>query len=240
MIALLITAHTPHGVVFSRPWGVALDGLLASVVWHRRKRAAVEAGDTLTYQAEDPEPEVLPLPLARCTDPAGPDWHWMATFADVNPRRPDDTVPDPDIRWRTSRTDRTRLQHLAPVIGSQVVTDNNGRYQRRVIPVMAQPATTLTWRAVGDPDGIRDLLADVGSIGKHRNIGEGLVTHWTITETPDTDPWSAGHEHRPGILGRAIPLRCAPPHGPRPIVTAAIRPPYLHPSSRTDSHQPDR
>jgi len=30
MIALQITAITPHGVVLSRPWGIALDGLLAS------------------------------------------------------------------------------------------------------------------------------------------------------------------------------------------------------------------
>lgn len=37
MIALEITATTPHGIVLSRPWGVAFDGLLASVLWHRRK-----------------------------------------------------------------------------------------------------------------------------------------------------------------------------------------------------------
>ena len=40
---------------------------------------------------------------------------------------------------------------------------------------MAHPATSLTWRAVGDPDLIRDLLTDLPSIGKHRSVGEGLV-----------------------------------------------------------------
>ncbi len=109
MIALHITATTPHGVVLARPWGIALDGLLASVLWHRRKWAAREAGEDFSYRASD-TPEVLDIPLARCGDPSrDQDWHWMATFADLH-SRPHATI-EPDIRWRTSRTDRTRLQH---------------------------------------------------------------------------------------------------------------------------------
>lgn len=110
MLALQITATTPHGVVLSRPWGVALDGLLASVLWHRRKWTARAAGEPFTYDHTQ-IPEMLDLPLARCGDPEhDTDWHWMATFADLRPR----PHIDPDVRWRTSRTDRTRLQHLAP------------------------------------------------------------------------------------------------------------------------------
>ena len=140
MIALQITATTPHGVVLSRPWGVALDGLLASVLWHRRKWAARAAGETFAYQHSQ-TPDILDLPLARCGDPEqDADWHWMATFADLHPQPQDAT--EPDIRWRTSRTDRTRLQHLSPVIGSQAVSDSTGRYQRRIVPVMAHPATS--------------------------------------------------------------------------------------------------
>ena len=206
MIPLQITATTPHGCVLSRPWGVALDGLLASVVWHRRKSAARASGDYLTYRHDD-TPEPLELPLARCGDPDHDvDWHWMATFADLHPGS---THPlEPDVRWRTSRTDRQRLQHLTPNIGSQVVSDGTGRYQQRVIPVMAHPATTLTWRAVGDPDRIRDLITDLPSIGKHRGVGEGIVTHWEVHETPDVTEWIAGHEHEPGVLGRTAPVRC--------------------------------
>ena len=237
MISLQITATTPHGVVLSRPWGVALDGLLASVLWHRRKWAARAAGETFTYQ-HDRTPEVLDLPLARCGDPDhDPDWHWMATFADLHPHSPN---THPDIRWRTSRTDRTRLQHLSPVIGSQVVSDSTGRYQRRVIPVMAHPATTLTWRAVGDPDRIRELLTEVPSIGKHRGVGEGLVTHWDVTETPEVPDWSAGHEHETGVLGRTTPLRCLGAATANAPGLETVRPPYLHPASRTPAHSPAR
>ncbi|WP_079619587.1 hypothetical protein [Mycobacteroides abscessus] len=240
MIALQITATTPHGVVLSRPWGIAFDGLLASVLWHRRKRAAAEAGGSLTYRPEE-VPEDLELPLAQCGDPSQePDWHWMATFADLHPHSNDAL---PDIRWRTSRTDRTRLQQLAPQIGSQVVSDSHGRYQRRVIPVLAHPVTHLTWRAVGDPAIISDLLQDLPAIGKHRGTGEGLISRWEIEPTPQISPWSAGHEHEPGVLGRTTPTRCLnPTDSPRTGGTdsATVRPPYLHPCSRTTVHHPAR
>ena len=239
---LQITATTPHGVVFSRPWGIALDGLLASVLWHRHKWAAREAGQHLTYHHDRP-PEPIDLPLARCGDPDHhPDWHWMATFADLHPSTPE--VLETDVRWRASHTDHQRLQHLAPTIGRQAVTDRAGRYQHRIIPVMAHPATTLTWRAVGDPDAIGDLLTDLPSIGKHRGAGEDLVTRWEVTETPASNIWDAGHAHEPNILGRPAPMRCldkrtAIKTGPRG--SAALRPPYLHPASRTaDAYHPAR
>jgi CRISPR type IV-associated protein Csf3 len=239
MIPLQITATTPHGVVLSRPWGVALDGLLASVLWHRRKWAARAAGEDFTYQ-DSHTPETLDLPLAHCGDPEhDADWHWMATFADLHPR-PKNAI-EPDIRWRTSRTDRTRLQQLSPVIGSQAVSDSTGRYQRRIVPVMAHPATTLTWRAVGDPDRIRDLLTDLPSIGKHRGVGEGLVTRWEVSETPNVPHWEAGHEHEPGVLGRCAPPRCVnEPRVAGLLGAATVRPPYLHPASRTAAYQPSR
>ena len=201
MTALQITAATPHGVMLSRPWGVALDGLLASVMWHRSKWAARSPANTSPTSTND-IPEPLELPLARCGDPNhDTDWHWMATFADLDPRPHD--AAEPDIRWRTSRTNRQRLQRLTPVIDARRLRQP-GRYQRRVIPVMAHPATSLTWRAVGDPDLIRDLLTDLPSIGKHRSVGEGLVTRWDVTETPDVPDWLAVHEHEPGILGRSL------------------------------------
>ncbi len=241
MTPLQITATTPHGIVLSRPWGVALDGLLASVLWHRHKWARRAAGQHITYQPDKPQ-KTLPLPLALCGDPASdPDWHWMATFADLHPHTQE--VADPDIRWRTSRTDRHRLQHLTPTIGRQAVSDTTGRYQRRVIPVMAHPATHLTWRAVGDPEAIRELLTDLPAIGKHTGTGEGLVTRWAVTATPDISDWSAGHEHETGVLGRTAPPRCVndrPVPAAGPLGLATMRPPYLHPGSRTTAYQPAR
>jgi len=238
---LTITATTPHGVVLSRPWGIALDGLLASVLWHRRKWAARVAGTHLTY-CPSQLPEHIELPLACCGDPNhDADWHWMATFADLHPH-PTGSA-DPDVRWRTSRTNRQRLQQLSPAIGKTAVSEYSGRYQNREIPVMAHPATALTWRAVGDPDAIREILTDLPSIGKHRGVGEGLVAYWAITDTPELTPWDAGHTHEHNILGRPASARClrnrtgitTGPHG-----TTGIRPPYLHPDNRATAYHPAR
>lgn len=239
-VSLSVTAITPHGVVLSRPWGIPLDALLASVVWHRRKRDAVEAGGYLKYRPEEPQ-EILELPLARCGDPnADDDWHWMSTFADLHPQT--GHTLEPDIRWRTSRTNRARLQQLAPTISGRV-SDRAGRYQRRVVPVMAHPATHLTWRAVGDPECIREMLTELPSIGPNRGVGEGVVSRWEVTEEPSLDQWEAGHEHAPGVLGRTTPLRCI---GETPSCevgvfdVASIRPPYLHRDSRTRAFHPAR
>lgn len=234
---LRVTAITPHGVVLSRPWGIALDGLLASVLWHRRKAQARMDGRPLTYRP-DADPELIELPLATCGDPAADqDWHWACTFADL--RFPEGVVDEPDIRWRTARTDHRRLQDLAAkVVG---VSDKSGRYQRRLIPVMAHTATSLEWRAVGDPDHVRDLVTELPAIGKHTGTGEGVVTRWEVTETPGDDPWSAGHEHEPGVLGRASPPRCVTGQVEvGPLSVGAVRPPYLHPASRVRAYQPAR
>lgn len=237
MVPLRVIATTPHGVVLSRPWGIALDGLLASVLWHRRKWAARRAGESLVYRpAEQPEP--IDLPLARCGDPdVDQDWHWACTFADL--RFPEGVIDEPDIRWRTSRTDHRRLQDLAPkVVG---VSDKSGRYQRRLVPVMAHIATSLVWRGVGAPDEIRDLLAELPAIGKHTGTGEGVVKAWEVTEAADDDWWSAGHEHAPGVLGRTSPPRCVRDDAAtRALTVGAVRPPYLHPGSRVPAYQPDR
>ncbi|KRQ23285.1 MULTISPECIES: hypothetical protein [unclassified Mycobacteroides] len=239
MQALTITATMPHGVVSSRPWGVALDGLLSSVLWHRRKREARESNDYLIFQP-DQVPEDLDLPLARCGDAETPDWHWMATFADRLPRFDEEII---DLRLQTAHTNRSRLQQLVPVIGTYAVSDRRGRYQRKYIPVLARPCSELTWNAVGDAELIRDLLQDLPAIGKHRGTGEGVVSQWTVTDAPDTPWWSAGHEHEPGILGRTAPLRCLQDVAELrtgPAGEAPIRPPYLHPASRTPSRHPAR
>jgi len=241
MIALQITATTPHGVVLSRPWGIAFDGLLASVIWQRRKWAAREAGHYVTYRHDAPQ-ETMPLPLAHCGDPErDADWHWLATFADLHPRV--QAVKEPDIRWRTSRTDHQRLHQLAPVIGRQAVSDTSGRYQNRTIAVLAHAATHLTWRAVGDPDQISDLLTDLTEIGKNTGVGEGVVTRWDITETPSVALWSAGHEHEPGILGRTTPPRCLRDRLGQttgPLGVGTVRPPYMNPQNRHQAYQPAR
>lgn len=61
----------------------------------------------------------------------------MATFADLHPRPHD--AAEPDIRWRTSRTDLQRLQRLTPVIGSQAVSDSPAATSAESFPSWPTP-----------------------------------------------------------------------------------------------------
>ncbi|MFW0787931.1 hypothetical protein AAFP35_25830 [Gordonia sp. CPCC 206044] len=230
---LIVRAELPHGVCFGQPWGISLDGLLASVLWHRRKADEAARGEVLTY---DPRaiPQDLDLPLARCT--LGQPWHWMCTFAHTIP-----ATPHPEPRTRSSRTDHADLQRLSASVPS-TVTDARGHYRKRLIPAVATVTATATWRAVGDPDQIRDLLVEVTEIGKYRTSGEGRVSAWRVEEVPDDDWWSAGHEHMPGVLGRSAPAECLFDH---PGIThggrarTAVRAPYAHPSRHANhAHLP--
>lgn len=226
---LEITAALPFGIAAGRPWGLSLDGLLASVLWHRAKAAAAATDTPLIY---DPTatPVDLDLPLARCT--LGDTWHWMATFANTHP-----ATEHPDVRLRTRRTDHRDLQRLSPHVSS-TVSDVRGRYRNRTTPTLATITATATWRAVGDLDAIDELLGELTAIGKHRHTGEGAVTGWTLTLL-DVSEWSAGHEHTPGVLGRTTPLDCVTGHGDIThggIATIAVRAPYIHPSRHTTAY----
>lgn len=238
MRCLEITATTPFGVVSGRPWGISLDGILASVLWADAKQLVDPAGARVVepYSPAVSPPD-LALPLQRCVAPDGT-WHWMCTFGLVD--HPDD---DLDVRLRTRRTDHTGMARLAETVSANIF-DTRGRYRARTVPALAAVTSTVRWRAVGDATEINDLLARVGEIGKHRNTGEGVVTDWTITPAvPEQSQWAYGHEHQPGVLGRIAPAHCvhtAPTpvreHGGRS--RAAIRPPYIHASRVTEAYLP--
>ncbi len=223
---LQITATVPFGISCGTPWAIALDGLLASVLWHRHKATA----DPPPYDPRSPADD-LDLPLARCE--LGDLWHWAATFCSVPT-----PLPDPDVRTRRRTTDHRALLRNSAVVSTNV-DDVRGRYRARSSPSMAIVANSAIWRAVGDADAIGDLLNDLTAIGKHRDSGEGLVTVWTITEL-DADPWSAAHEHHPGVLGRTTPLACLEDHTTvhTGIAMVGVRAPYIHPSRHTRAYLP--
>src|ERR1700676_241829 len=104
-VPLLVRARLAAGVACAAPWGVSLDGLLASEIWAERKAAARDSGQhggALTGTGTGTaDPEDLELPLARCTA-AGPLlWHWAATCAFPEGV----TTGLPDVRYWTGRVD---------------------------------------------------------------------------------------------------------------------------------------
>lgn len=231
---LLVRAHLAGGLAQAAPWGIALDGLLASEIWADHKAERRNAGELTPGLLEMTTPDDLALPLARCTSPDGL-WHWAATCAQPE-GRPD--LP-PDVQTWTGRTDSRALEQLTSALPA-VMSDRQGRYRARHMPLLVTACSSVLWRAVGDADAVRTLLSGITAIGKKRSHGHGHVLAWEITETTDTDPWAAGHLHPDGTLGRPTPDSCllgrTVRNGGRG--TAGLRPPYMHPARQHTLHLP--
>ncbi|MFE5339753.1 hypothetical protein ACFQ80_06010 [Isoptericola sp. NPDC056578] len=233
-VPMRVQAHMAAGVGQAAPWGIALDGLLASQLWERQKAEARAAGREYTRALENDAPPDLDLPLARCEPEDGP-WHWAATCA-----HPDRVADRPDVHTWTGQVDERELEQVAPSL-PKVISGRQGRYRARRMPLLVTACGTLTWHAVGDPDAVADLLSDERSIGKKRTSGEGHVLRWDVEPAPDLDVLTAAHLHPDGTLGRPTPDHCRRQIVGAPdtsVGRAGIRPPYMHPARQHELHLP--
>lgn len=229
-----VRAYLAAGLAHATPWGISLDGLLAAEMWANQKAAALDRGEEVGAMTPDVAPADLDLPLARCSL-AGSDWHWCATCS-----YPEDQNGDPVVRYWASRTDHRGLEELATQLPA-VVSDRQGRYRARYMPVMITNTRTVVWRGVGDQNAVAELLAGLDVIGKKRGHGEGRVLRWEFTPLPEADAWTAAHQHPDGSLGRTTPTGClrgrpAPRSGGYGL--AGLRPPYMHPTRLRELHLP--
>lgn len=241
---LTVTARLQQGIALDVLFGTALDGLLASVVRARAKAAAAARGEFLTGSMLDggldaEQPAVVPLPLARCANPAltdDPDWHWLCTTAYPVGLDGQRATGDPDVHHQHSRIRESTLPHVAHPLPASL-PPASGRYRLRRMPVVTTAASAVQWQAIGDRDAVADLLCDLPAIGRRRGTGEGLVLGWDVTAHDDVpaSEWARlGHCHPDGSLGRPTPHACldrvqlpADRYG-----VAGIRPPYWHPATQ--------
>lgn len=226
-VAMLVRAHLAGGVAHAAPWCTALDGLLAAQLWADRKAAARAAGEPVTAAMDNDNPPDLELPLARCSA-AGPDrWHWAATCG-YPENRPADRPPD--VHYWTGRPDHRVLEQLADRVPASI-SERQGRYRTRRMPLLVTICTAVTWHAVGDPAAVAEIVQTIDAIGKKRSQGEGRVLRWDVTTNPALDSFTAGHLHPDSTLGRPTPANCLtgrPPAIDGGTGTAGLRPPYMH------------
>ena len=234
MVPLQVRADLAAGIAQSAPWGIALDGLLASELWAEEKADHRDHGRSYVPALETEDPPDLDVPLARCQPTNGP-WHWAATcgLPEQNPGRV-------DVRSWTGRVDTRALEQVATAL-PKTVSDRQGRYRARRMPLLVTPCRSLLWNAVGDADRIREILQNVVSIGKKRSSGEGHVLRWDVRPAPELDELTAGHLHPDGTLGRPISTSCR--HLLGEILDggrgrAGIRPPYMHPARQHELYLP--
>lgn len=223
MEPLIVRAHLATGIAHTGPWGIALDGILAAQIWANHKATAPYRR---AMDSPDPPPD-LDLPLARC-EVGAPLWHWAATCS-----YPEDHADQIDVRIWTARVDHRDLEQLTVGLPA-TVSSRQGRYRAHRMPLLVTPTPSVSWRAIGDPAAIHDLLAGITSIGKKRAAGEGHVLGWDVIPAPDLDLVAAAHTHLDHSLGRPCPPACRALLGPDitdgGIGYAGLRPPYMHPA----------
>lgn len=222
MRPLQVTATLATGLVHTAPWGIALDGLLASQLWSKTKQRLRSQGQEPVDVIDLPQPSELDLPLARCTL-GTPDWHWAATCSHPQP-----SPPGTDVHYWTATFDHAYDQEVTT--DARTVSDRQGRYRAHRMPLITTICAEVTWRALGNLETIADLLTPLASIGKKRSSGNGQVRRWHITPI-DATAFNAAHLHPDGTLGRPTPARCVPAHVDSLATgTAGLRPPYHHPA----------
>ncbi|GAA5033207.1 hypothetical protein GCM10023317_84930 [Actinopolymorpha pittospori] len=196
-----VRAYLAAGIAQAAPWGIALDGLLASELWAEQKASCRAAGRGYVRALETDNPPDLDLPLARCQPKEGP-WHWAATCA-----HPDQDHGRVDVHTWTGRVDARALEQVATGL-PKTVSGRQGRYRARRMPLLVTPCSSVTWHAVGDVARVRELMEPIASIGKKRSTGEGHVLRWEVTPAPNLDELAAGHLHPDDTLGRTVPDAC--------------------------------
>ncbi|MCX5046229.1 hypothetical protein OG921_23950 [Aldersonia sp. NBC_00410] len=234
---VIVRARLAGGVGHGVPWGISLDGLLASEIRAEAKAAARTADVDYPVFDRSVVPDELELPLARCSGAGGEFWHWAATFA-----WPEGEVAGPHVQYWSGRPDQLALAQTAAALLA-LVSERQGRYRARVMPLPLTMCKSLVWRAVGDPDAIAGLLEHITAIGKKRGAGHGHILEWSVTPQAGGDPFDYAHLHPDRSLGRTVPRKCI--EGRCSIRTGGqgrmgLRPPYMHPARRAFVELPFR
>jgi len=232
MTAMTVIAELATGVASAGGWGIALDGLLAAQLWQEQKADAAWSGGPEASPAPMESERVpdLDLPLARCLGDGRNEqlWHWAATCAWPG-QISDDHL---DVHYWTGRLDHRHTEQAAARLPTEI-SERQGRYRSRRMPLLAIACRHLIWRAVGDPAAVAGLVGEISAIGKKRAQGEGQVLAWRVVPEPELDPAEAAHLHPDGSLGRPCALPCLPAGiEPAGIGDAGLRPPYMHPARR--------
>jgi hypothetical protein len=204
---LKITAILENGICGNSPY-FPLDGALQLAAVKREygeDLPPVEKG--IIY------PSNMPLEIRY---PDSPYWYYAISFAQYEERTK-------YIQYWHKRFREKYLDLLDPGRKSRIDTQS-GPYRAYRMPLITYVVSELEWYAIGDPDGIADLLSDITYLGKKRAYGNGRVLEWKIE--PISEDWS---EIKDGRWTRAIPHH----HFENKLmdwIRTGYRPPYWHPS----------
>ena len=211
MQSIKIIAHMQDGrIAGTDPW-FPLDSIMAAE-WMRRNHPEAfynASSHMLTNDLIIPD-----LPLGRRG--AGDLWYWACSF---NTERP---MGEAIKHWH-KRFDDQLEQHIDFGSKRGKIDVKSGKYKAYRMPMVVQLYDRLTWYAVGDVDGARDLCSGMTHLGKKSSQGFGVVDYWEVEPWPED--WS---EVRNGRLTRAVPMELGLPKGVQSsrVAVYGIRSPY--------------
>lgn len=188
---------------------VHLDALLAWAALHVAHYPQAHRPHAPTSSSRD----VTDVPIPVLRDASGV-WCCSALW-----------VPDGTPRGRVAWSQRPTVEHMHLLAARQVaVTHGPTRARREELVVW--PAHALTAHLIGHPDWVARLLDRIGSVGKKRSQGYGVVAGWLVEPVDDPGSWQVwgGVVRRPlpDPAGRMMGVR--PPYWYRPWWRAAIAP----------------
>lgn len=207
MIPLRVRAHVPQQVTLPSE-GLMLDALLMAAVAIRDRLPPPSVA-----RSEYGSLPLLEIPLARS------ECGRIYLCSQARPRLHEHETRYKNRRfpvWEAARfTEMSRVDTGAGPQKSYRVPYATGFVVGGVIE----------WHAVGDLDGVRELLALITHVGRHRSVGQGVVERWEVELAPST--WDGYPVVRDGAPLRPLPWAWP---GVRPerctIAYEALTPPY--------------
>lgn len=160
-----------------------LDGLLAAVVALRERMVAPVSADECVD---------IPVPIAES---GGVRLCSAALFE----------IEQTFGAFRTRRPPVEEYCHFGKRGGSVSISSGPDKLYMMEYDYQFAVGDSVTWFALGDPDGINDLLSDVFYLGKHRSIGRGRIADGSWKVEP-CEPWGEGYP----VVRDGAPLRPLP------------------------------
>lgn len=186
------------------PEGIHLDALLMAAAARR------DDAPPLYTQADaaNAKPLDIPIALSACGR------YYLATTSIQH-------VDQRELRYVNRRFPLAEaIVFGAPSMRRVQMSEGSCKQYR--IPVEAVHARELHWYAVGDADGVRELLSLVSRLGRRRGVGEGTVLRWRVEEMdevwdgfPVLSADGAAMRHLPfdveGLRDYAVRIGCVRP-----------------------------
>jgi len=213
---LHVVAHLQGGICL--PNGpIALDALLTWAEAMRRE---------LPPPATAQDCQDLPLPIARSTCGR----YWLASFGAYEPE-------EHEVDWTNRRFPIAEAQMLAePKLRRVNMSAGACKSYRLPRERMHLRGDRIDWWAIGDADGVRELLMYVGYLGKRRGVGLGRVREWRVGPC---ESWGEGFPVvRDGYPTRALPLDVSGIADDAERAMHAILPPYWAHTRRVEAWVP--